>query len=197
MSKLSVLATFAASVLFAACEHGAPQPGPREMQPMSSPPTQVEPGTPMPSNGDPTASEARPAPGANPALPSSQARPGGVQTRGHDGPIAIPPADAGTPLPGTALPSPTGAINPGPSAMLETRRDLHSDDDLRLLPPAQQMPVTNIPAQPMPAGPGTPGESEPSSVKPDGGILFDGGAPLPPIPDGGPLPQTRDASIPL
>lgn len=39
--------------------------------------------------------------------------------------------------------------------------------------------------------------AEPMSVKPDAGIQWDGGAPLPPIPDGGPLPQTRDASVPL
>jgi len=192
MSKLFVLATFAASVLFAACEHGAPQPGPREMPAMGAAPTQVEPGTTMPSNGDPTASEARPAPEANP----DQARPGSVQTRSHEAPL-IPPNDAGTPLPGTTQPSPTGTVNPGPSAMIDTRRNLHSDDDLGLLPPAQRMPVTNIPAQPMPTGPGEPGPTEPSSVKPDGGILYDGGAPLPPVPDGGPLPGTHDASVPL
>lgn len=194
MSKLKVVATLAASALFAACEHGAPQPGPREMPPMGSPPSQVEPTAPLPSNGDPTASEARPAPGANPALPSSQARPGSVQTRGPEAPLAVP-TDAGTPLPSTAQPSPAGAINPGPAAMIDTRRNLHSDDDQGLLPPAQHTPVTTIPAEPMPAG--TPGEAEPSSVKPDGGLLFDGGVPLPPVPDGGPLPQTRDASIPL
>ena len=168
MSKLIVLATFAASVLFAACEHGAPQPGAR-----ATAPSRVEPAATPSTTGDPTASEERPAP------------------------IAVPPPDAGTPLPGTALPSPRGTANPGPSSMLDTRRNLASDDDLRLLPPAQHMPVTNIPAQPMPSDPGTPGESEPSSVKPDGGILYDGGAPLPPVPDGGPLPGTHDARVPL
>ncbi|MBV8758011.1 MAG: hypothetical protein JO257_12065 [Deltaproteobacteria bacterium] len=39
--------------------------------------------------------------------------------------------------------------------------------------------------------------AEPMSVKPDAGIQWDAGAPLPPIPDGGPIPQTRDASVPL
>lgn len=159
---------------------------------MGSPPAQVEPGTPLPTNGDPTASEARPAPEANP----DQARPGSMQTRRHEAPL-IPPADAGTPLPGTTMPAPTGTVNPGPSAMIETRRNLASDDDLHLLPPAQRMPVTTVPAQPMPTGPTEPGQTEPSSVKPDGGILYDAGAPLPPVPDGGPLPGTRDASVPL
>ena len=37
----------------------------------------------------------------------------------------------------------------------------------------------------------------PMSVKPDGGILYDGGAPLPPIPDGGSPPQMRDAGQPM
>lgn len=61
--------------------------------------------------------------------------------------------------------------------------------------PARQMPVTDVPAQRMPAGLHV--DDEPMSVKPDAGIQWDGGAPLPPIPDGGPLPQTRDASVPL
>ena len=143
---------------------------------MGSRPTQVEP-APLPSSGDPTASEARPAPGANPAIPV--------------------PTDAGTPLPSTTQPTPGGTVNPGPSAMLDTRRNLASDDDLHLLPPAQRMPSTNVPAQPLPTGPALPGQTEPSSVKPDGGILYDAGAPLPPVPDGGPLPGTHDASVPL
>src|SRR3569623_853636 len=37
----------------------------------------------------------------------------------------------------------------------------------------------------------------PMTITPDAGIQWDGGAPLPPRPDGGPLPQTRDASVPL
>ncbi len=37
----------------------------------------------------------------------------------------------------------------------------------------------------------------PASVKPDGGILYDAGAPLPPVPDGGPLPGVRDAGQPM
>lgn len=180
MKKLIVLATFAASALIAACEHGAPQPGPREVTSMSSQPTPVESapapaGTPnAATNGDPTSSEAR---------PSSEV-----------------PTDAGVPLPGKT-PTPVGNVNPGPSAMndkmFDTQRNLHSDDDLHLLPPAQRMPISNVPAQPMPVGPGITSEQEPSSVKPDGGILYDGGAPLPPVPDGGPLPGTRDASVPL
>ncbi len=55
--------------------------------------------------------------------------------------------------------------------------------------------VTASPAQPMPAPMHV--DPEPMSVKPDAGIQWDAGAPLPPIPDGGPLPQTRDASVPL
>jgi hypothetical protein len=101
------------------------------------------------------------------------------------------------PLPSTMELSPTGTAHPGLSAIAETERKLHSDDDLHLLPPAQRMPITDVPAQPMPAGPDV--EPVPSSVKPDAGgtIQWDAGAPLPPIPDGGPLPQTRDASVPL
>jgi hypothetical protein len=38
---------------------------------------------------------------------------------------------------------------------------------------------------------------QPSSVKPDAGILYDAGAPLPPVPDGGPLPGVRDAGQPM
>jgi len=38
---------------------------------------------------------------------------------------------------------------------------------------------------------------QPSSVKPDGGILYDAGAPLPPVPDGGRLPGVRDAGEPM
>jgi hypothetical protein len=38
---------------------------------------------------------------------------------------------------------------------------------------------------------------QPASVKPDGGILYDAGAPLPPVPDAGPLPQVRDAGQPM
>jgi hypothetical protein len=164
MKKLIATAVLAASGLFAACEHGAPQPGPREVR----------------------------------AAPMGAAEPTPVATSPEPMRTVTPvvPGDAGTPLPNTTPPTTTGAINAGPSAMLETQRNLHSDDDLHLLPPAQRMPITNIPAQPMPAGP-MPSQPEPSSVKPDGGILFDGGAPLPPIPDGGPLPQTRDASVPL
>ena len=56
--------------------------------------------------------------------------------------------------------------------------------------------VTASPSQPMPAGQHVD-QAEPMSVKPDAGIQWDGGAPLPPIPDGGPIPQTRDASVPL
>jgi hypothetical protein len=47
-------------------------------------------------------------------------------------------------------------------------------------------------AQPMPAEPGS-GEEEPSSIKPDAGILYDAGAPLPPVPDAPPLPTPNDA----
>ena len=61
--------------------------------------------------------------------------------------------------------------------------------------PARQMPVTSAPAQPMPAGLHV--DDEPMSVKPDAGILWDSATPLPPVPDGGPLPQTRDASLPM
>jgi len=39
--------------------------------------------------------------------------------------------------------------------------------------------------------------AQPSSVKPDGGILYDAGTPLPPVPDGGPLPGVRDAGQPM
>ena len=39
--------------------------------------------------------------------------------------------------------------------------------------------------------------ADPMSVKPDAGINWDSAVPLPPVPDGGPLPQTRDASVPL
>lgn len=195
MNKLGVWATFAACALFAACEHG--QPAPREMPPMGARPTAVEP-APVPA-GEPATTESAES-GATAGTPTgTEARPttSPMRHRG-DGPIPVAPTDAGTPLPNTTQPAPaTGAVNPGPSAMLDnTQRNLHSDDDLHLLPPAQRMPVTtNAPAQPMPALPNV--DTEPASVKPDAGIQWDAGAPLPPIPDGGPLPQTRDASVPL
>ncbi len=36
----------------------------------------------------------------------------------------------------------------------------------------------------------------PASIKPDAGILYDAGTPLPPVPDAGPLP-IRDAGHPM
>ena len=38
---------------------------------------------------------------------------------------------------------------------------------------------------------------QPTSVKPDAGILYDAGAPLPPVPDAPPLPNVRDAGQPM
>ena len=38
---------------------------------------------------------------------------------------------------------------------------------------------------------------QPASVKPDAGILYDAGAPLPPVPDAGPLPNQPDARVPM
>jgi hypothetical protein len=191
MKKLILLASLAASGMFAACQHEAPtpSPAPRELPGMGSKPTPIEP-TPVPTQ-----------------LPT--------KPHSHEGgeihPVA--PTDAGTPL-GTEQPSPTGTVNPGPSAanvpssgvetaLFETpdttRRNLHSDDNVILTPSqrAQRMPApTTGAAQPMPSEPGA-GSEIPSSVKPDGGILYDGGAPLPPVPDGGPLPQVRDAGQPM
>jgi hypothetical protein len=48
----------------------------------------------------------------------------------------------------------------------------------------------------MPSEPGS-GEEEPSSIKPDAGILYDAGAPLPPVPDAPPLPTPNDAGKPM
>lgn len=179
MKKLILLASLAASGMFAACQHEAPtpQPAPRELPPMGPAPTPVEP-SPVPTQVPTT-----------PHMHGDEVQP-------------VAPGDAGTPLPGTEQPTPAGGVNPGPSALLEspsdTRRQLHSDDDLILTAAdrAQPMPApTGGAAQPMPSDPGS-GSSEPSSVKPDGGILYDAGAPLPPVPDAGPLPKL-DAGQPM
>jgi hypothetical protein len=186
MKKFVLLASLVASGMFAACQHDAPtpSPAPRELPGLGPKPTPVEP-TPVPT-----------------PLPHTP-----------EGQTPIVPVDAGTPLPGTAQPTPTGTVNPGPSAsnapstgdtaLFETpqatRRQLHSDDDLILSPSdrAQRMPAPSTgAAQPMPADPGS-GEEEPSSIKPDGGILYDAGAPLPPIPDAPPLPTPNDAGKPM
>jgi hypothetical protein len=182
MKKFILLASLVASGMFAACQHEAPtpQPAPRELPGMGGKPTPVEPTTPIPTQ-----------------LPTKPRVNEGGETH------AVVPTDAGTPLPGTAQPTPNGTVNPGPSALLEspdtTRRQLHSDDDLILTPSdhAQRMPAPATgAAQPMPSEPGN-GSETPSSVKPDGGILYDAGAPLPPVPDAGPLPNVRDAGQPM
>jgi hypothetical protein len=191
MTKLILLASLAASGMFAACRHEAPtpQPAPRELPGLGPKPTPVEP-TPVPTQ-----------------LPTTPHTQEGGETH------SIAPTDAGTPLPGSEQPSPTGSVNPGPSAsnatgagptaLLETpdttRRQLHSDDDLILSPSdrAERMPAPSTgAAQPMPSEPGS-GEEEPSSIKPDAGILYDAGAPLPPVPDAPPLPTPNDAGKPM
>jgi len=182
MKKLILLASLAASGMFAACRHEAPtpQPAPKELPGIGGKQTPVEPTTPIPTQ-----------------LPTRPHAHEGGETH------AVVPSDAGTPLPGSEQPTPVGAVNPGPSAMLEppetTRRQLHSDNDLILTPSdrAERMPAPATgAAQPMPSEPGG-GSEVPSSVKPDGGILYDGGAPLPPVPDAGPLPGSRDGGQPM
>jgi hypothetical protein len=191
MKRFVLLASLTASGMFAACQHEAPtpQPAPRELPGLGPKPTPIEP-TPVPTQ-----------------LPTKPHTHEGGETH----PIA--PADAGTPLPGSEQPSPAGTVNPGPSAsnttgpgpsaILETpettRRQLLSDDNLILSPSdrAERMPAPSTgPAQPMPAEPGS-GEEEPSSIKPDAGILYDAGAPLPPVPDAPPLPGSRDGGQPM
>lgn len=188
MKKFILLASLAASGMFAACQHEAPtspQPAPRELPPMGPKPTPIEP-TPVPTQ-----------------LPTAPHTHEGGDTH------AIVPTDAGTPQPGAEQPASSGTVTPGPSAtgpsaLLETpdstRRQLHSDDDLILSPSdrAERMPAPSTgAAQPMPADPGSDGSETPSSVKPDGGILYDAGAPLPPVPDAGPLPSPSDAGKPM
>jgi hypothetical protein len=85
--------------------------------------------------------------------------------------------DAGLPVPSTTSRQPPATTTPGPAAfndrplhMREDRDDMIGEDDE------------------------TP---RPASIKPDAGILYDAGAPLPPIPDAGPLPNVRDAGQPM
>jgi hypothetical protein len=94
MKKLVLLASLVASGMFAACQHEAPtpSPAPRELPGLGSKPTPIEP-TPVPTQ-----------------LPT--------KSNTHEGGEIHPviPTDAGTPLPGTEQPAPTGTVNPGPSA---------------------------------------------------------------------------------
>ena len=138
MVKVVILASLAASGLFAACRHHAPtpqQPAPRELPPMGPRPTPVEP-VPVPPIGVPSSSEPHSAPAVT--------------------------IDAGV---------------PGPTAMVEPPQRMREDSD-SIIGEDDETP-------------------RPASIKPDGGILYDGGAPLPPVPDAGPMPGPHDARQPM
>ena len=70
------------------------------------------------------------------------------------------------------------SANPGASAMLADRQRMRREDRDPAIGDGDEV-------------------AQPSSVKPDGGILYDAGTPLPPVPDGGPLPGVRDAGQPM